>query len=62
MCPCVRHNAQLVRHRIDGLEKSSSDELGRFKVRHRIDGLENPLNPLPPMRLVRHRIDGLERE
>jgi len=34
-CPLV------VRHRIDGLEKQDTTEVGQIIVRHRIDGLES---------------------
>ena len=54
------HQLQVVRHRIDGLERWAQSNAKRCTVRHRIDGLEMAYDPGYGIATVRHRIDGLE--
>ena len=54
--------AQLVRHRIDGLEKPRAIISPLNAVRHRIDGLEKDSKGIWTIGYVRHRIDGLEKQ
>ena len=51
----------IVRHRIDGLEKTVRGLHASRVVRHRIDGLEIDKFVECKQCLVRHRIDGLEK-